>query len=191
MITKWHVDLLSMHIHIYTDHKTLQNFDSQKDLSLQQAQWMEYISQYEHTITYIKGKDNTVADALSWLPISNDDPLPISATFTIENDPTLFTKIRKGYAEDSWCAGILDDIKQGVIDSKLDLRLQNSLLFMGSRLIIPKYRDLHESLFHLAHDHLGHFEGEKSYGPLQDKFYWPNMQKDLLSAYVPACLESQ
>ena len=33
-IMKWCVDLLSMHIHIYTDQKTLKNFDTQKDLSL-------------------------------------------------------------------------------------------------------------------------------------------------------------
>ena len=33
-ITKWCTDLLGTHIYIYMDHKTLQNFDSQKDLSL-------------------------------------------------------------------------------------------------------------------------------------------------------------
>ena len=68
-ITKWRVDLLGTHIHIYTDHKTLQNFDTQKDLSLRQARWMEYLSQYEYSITYIRGEDNTVADALSQMPV--------------------------------------------------------------------------------------------------------------------------
>jgi hypothetical protein len=53
---KWWVDLLGMHINICTDHKTLQNFDFQRDLSQQQAQWMEYLSQYEYTITYINSK---------------------------------------------------------------------------------------------------------------------------------------
>ena len=92
-ITKWHVDLLGTHIHIYTDHKTLQNFDMQKDLSLRQAQWMEYLSQYEYSITYIRGEDNTVADALSRMPVSDAELLTIAATFSIENNPTLYTKI--------------------------------------------------------------------------------------------------
>jgi hypothetical protein len=64
-LAKWRSDLLGTHIYIYTNHKTLQNFDSQCDLSLHQARWMEYLSQYEHSIMYIKGKDNTVADTLS------------------------------------------------------------------------------------------------------------------------------
>lgn len=32
-LKKWHSDLLGTHIYIYTDHKTLQNFNTQKDLS--------------------------------------------------------------------------------------------------------------------------------------------------------------
>ena len=59
---------------------------------------MEYLSQYEYSITYIKGEDNTVADALSRMPITEAKPLPISAIFSIKNDLELFTKIQKGYA---------------------------------------------------------------------------------------------
>jgi len=61
-LKKWWVDLLGSHIHIHTDHKTLQNFDFQRNLSQQQARWMEYLSQYEYTITYINGDHNTIAD---------------------------------------------------------------------------------------------------------------------------------
>jgi hypothetical protein len=32
-LKKWQVDLLSSHIYVYTDHRTLENFDSQKELS--------------------------------------------------------------------------------------------------------------------------------------------------------------
>ena len=53
---------------IFTDHKTLENFDTQLDLSCCQAQWMEFMSQYDAKIVYIMGEDNTVADAWSHLP---------------------------------------------------------------------------------------------------------------------------
>jgi hypothetical protein len=36
-LTKWHVDLLGIPFLIYTDHKTLENFDIQCDLSCHQA----------------------------------------------------------------------------------------------------------------------------------------------------------
>ena len=54
-------------IEIYTDHRTLENFNEQKDLSQRQLPWMEYLLQYEYEIHYVKGEDNTVADALSRL----------------------------------------------------------------------------------------------------------------------------
>jgi len=64
------VDLLGSPFFIYTDHKTLENFTTQKDLSRWQAHWMEFMSQFDSKIIYIKGEDNTVADTLSRLPPS-------------------------------------------------------------------------------------------------------------------------
>ena len=67
-LKKWRVDLLGSPFLIYTDHKTLKNFNIQKDLSQRQARWMEFMSQFDAKVVYIKGKENTIADALSRLP---------------------------------------------------------------------------------------------------------------------------
>ena len=64
-LMKWRVDLLGIPFLVYTDHKTLENFHIQWDLSWRQARWMEFMSQYDAKIVYVKGEDNTVADALS------------------------------------------------------------------------------------------------------------------------------
>ncbi len=64
-LKKWRSDLLGSHINVFTDHRTLENFETQKDLSCRQAHWLEVMSQYEMTISYIKGEDNCIADALS------------------------------------------------------------------------------------------------------------------------------
>jgi hypothetical protein len=64
-LRKWRVDLVGSHFFVYPDHRTLENFDTQKDLSRRQARWMEFMSQYDCKIVYVKGEDNTVADALS------------------------------------------------------------------------------------------------------------------------------
>jgi len=61
-LSKWHSDPLGSPIIIYINHCTLKN---QKDLSHHQVQWMEYLSQYDHNIVYIKSEDNTVTDTLS------------------------------------------------------------------------------------------------------------------------------
>ena len=68
-LKKWCSDLLGTDLLAYTDHWTLKHFDTQWDLSRWQLQWQEYMSQYEMTITYIHGEDNSVADALMSLLI--------------------------------------------------------------------------------------------------------------------------
>jgi hypothetical protein len=50
---KWRADLLGSHIYVYTNHRTLENFNTQKDLSCWQLKWQEFLSQYNMTITYI------------------------------------------------------------------------------------------------------------------------------------------
>ena len=67
-LKNWRLDLLGTHFLVYTDHRTLENFDTQPDLSKRQLRWQEFMSQYEMNIHYIRGEDNTVADALSRLP---------------------------------------------------------------------------------------------------------------------------
>jgi hypothetical protein len=70
-IKKWKYDLVGCPFYVYTDHKTLLNFFSQKDLSRRQARWMEELSIYNCKFVYVKGQDNTMADALSRYPTSS------------------------------------------------------------------------------------------------------------------------
>lgn len=68
-LKRWKVDLLGSPFLIYIDHKTLENFNHQKDLSRRQARWMEFMSMFNSKIIYVMGGDNTVADALPRLPV--------------------------------------------------------------------------------------------------------------------------
>ena len=47
----------------------LENFMHQKELLRCQARWMELMSQYDGKIVYIKGNQNSIADALSRIPM--------------------------------------------------------------------------------------------------------------------------
>ena len=66
---KWQADLVGSSFTIFTNCKTLENFDTQLDLSHCQVHWMEFMSQFNAKIVYIKGSGNTVTDALSHLPV--------------------------------------------------------------------------------------------------------------------------
>jgi hypothetical protein len=191
-LQKWRCDLLGLEFIVYTDHRTLQNFDMQKELSKRQVQWMEYMSQYDCTIKYISGDKNCIADALSRLLDSvNHGPSLVADIFEICSDPSFVQDIKDGYYIDPWCKTLATNLARGMMDSKLSITSRNGLLFIGQRLIIPKHNRLRESLFQLAHDNLRHFGTEKSYDSLQNDFYWLNMRKDLVDVYVPSCTDCQ
>lgn len=64
-LCKWKVNLLGSMFLVYTDHKTLLNFDRQKDMFRHQLRWIEELSIHNAWFVYVKGKNNLVADALS------------------------------------------------------------------------------------------------------------------------------
>jgi hypothetical protein len=117
------------------------------------------------------------------LPVS---PPVVASTFSIELDTELLANIKQGYSEDLWCKKLLDAefLPHGI-------RASEGLLYAGDRLIVPQVSNVHELLFHLAHDVLGHFGFAKTYGSLRESFYWPNMRWDLEHAYVPGCADCQ
>ena len=50
---------------IYTDHKSLKYFFTQKELNMRQRRWLELVKDYDCEILYHPGKAKVVADALS------------------------------------------------------------------------------------------------------------------------------
>jgi hypothetical protein len=71
------------------------------------------------------------------------------------------------------------------------IQLKDGLWYIGNHLVIPHTGNLREMLFRLAHDVLGHFGFDKTYGSLRESYFWPNMRRDLEMAYVPDCAECQ
>lgn len=88
----------------------------------------------------------------------------------ITADKTFLQSVRAGYADNAWCKTLTTTSL-----SWPDLALCDGLWYAGNRLIIPKTGNLQKTLFILAHDVLGHFRFDKTYGSLINAYYWPNM----------------
>lgn len=203
-LKKWRTSLLGTHFEVFTDHRTLEYFQSQKDMSRRQMRWSMYLADFDYNIIYIRGEDNTAADALSRMP--DDAPTPALAAcalaytrspprsaaaltlLDISADATLLEEIIEGYKHDDFALQLTKDIKAGSIEGAHE---ENKLLYVGSRLLIPKLPKVRELLYHLAHDTLGHFGFDKSYEALRNSYYWPNMRRDLEQAYIPSCSPCQ
>jgi hypothetical protein len=194
-LKKWRLDLLGIPIVVYSDHCTLQNFDTQRDLSCRQLCWQEFMSQYDMTIIYIPGEDNTVADTLSRVldgtflgesintPFHTNKP-GINATLSITTDPSVLCTIQEGYNTDDFCKKVI-----ATADPMKGISQANGLWYIGDRLLIPRAGSIWEDLFRLAHDSSGHFGTDKSYATLRDAYYWPNMHRNLEKAYIPSCTD--
>ncbi|XP_059068640.1 uncharacterized protein LOC131859116 [Cryptomeria japonica] len=61
----WRHYLLGKPFELRSDHQGLKYIFTQPNLNARQRRWLELISDYDFEISYIKGKENQVADALS------------------------------------------------------------------------------------------------------------------------------
>ena len=64
-LMKWEDKLLGRKFTLVTDHKGLEYFETQKNLSDRQVWWWEFLSRFNYTIMHVDGMDNKVADCLS------------------------------------------------------------------------------------------------------------------------------
>ena len=67
----WRHYLYGVPCRIFTNHKSLQYFFTQKELYLRQRRWLELLKDYDYTIEYNLGKGNVIEDALSKRPESS------------------------------------------------------------------------------------------------------------------------
>lgn len=63
----WRHYLYGVRVDVFTDHKILRYFFTQRELNLRQRRWLQIIKGYDMSILYHPGKANVVADDLSRL----------------------------------------------------------------------------------------------------------------------------
>jgi RNase H-like domain found in reverse transcriptase len=63
-LMKWEDKLLGWIFTLVTNHKGLEYFETQKNLSNRQVQWWEFLSWFNFTIMHVDGVNNQVADCL-------------------------------------------------------------------------------------------------------------------------------
>ena len=61
----WQHYLYGEQFEVCTDHKSLKYIFTQKDLNMWQRRWMEYLKDYDFSLSYHPRKANVVADVLS------------------------------------------------------------------------------------------------------------------------------
>jgi hypothetical protein len=189
-LQKWKMLLLGMKVNVMTDHHSLTYLLKQRNLSRRQARWLEILSDFDLRFEYIKGEDNSVADALSRKHLGEGESEVTQADVACvasltelgsELSETLKAKIVAGYAEDKFCLSV-----RKVLPLREDCAEVNGLLFIDGRLVIPNNTDLRRKLIEDAHIRLGHLGYLKTVVELRRDFFWPLMAKDTAN-FVQSC----
>ncbi|KAA0047130.1 reverse transcriptase [Cucumis melo var. makuwa] len=174
----WRHYLYGEKIQIFTDHKSLKYFFTQKELNMRQRRWLELVKDYDCEILYHPGKANVVADALSRK----------LAQLTVQ--PTLRQRIIDAQGNDPYLVE-----KRGLAEAgqavEFSLSSDGGLLF-ERRLCVPSDSAVKTELLSQAHNSSFsmHPGSTKMYQDLKRVYWWRNMKREV-AEFVSRCLVCQ
>ena len=174
---------------IKTDHHPLKYLDTQKTLSRRQARWVEFMQEFDYELSYIKGKENVVADALSRKHKEVHQP---SASIlkkllnitTLKLSENILEKLKDEYQNDEHFKNLYNTPKEPYLKKNNKLYLEKKLCIPTGSIRLDILNDNHESLYGA---HRGY---KKTLAQLKRHFYWPKMKQEIYD-YVKTCSKCQ
>ncbi|GJX95132.1 putative reverse transcriptase domain-containing protein [Tanacetum coccineum] len=131
---------------VFTDHKSLQHIQDQKELNMRQRRWLELLNDYYCEIRYHPGKANIVAGALSRKERIRPHRV-LALVMTIGLNPP--KQIRSAQSEARKEENFITEDLHGMIN-KLEPRADGTLS-LKNRSWIPCFGDLRALIMHESH----------------------------------------
>ncbi|XP_072081053.1 uncharacterized protein [Arachis hypogaea] len=165
-----------------TPKNASEHLKGQGKLDKRHAKWVEFIETFPYVIAFKQGKDNVVADALSWR---------YALITTLTSKLLGFEFLKELYVTDSDFSAIYASCEHSAFNK---FYRHEGFLFRGNRICVPacSVRDL---LVLESHNGglMGHFGVQKTLDVLSEHFYWPRMRRDVekFCAKCVACKQAK
>ena len=201
----WRPYLWGKRCEVFTDHKSLKYFFTQKELNMRQRRWLELIKDYDLSLQYHPGKANVVADALSRKTYVNGltagelpedlckgfkdlrfEVVPEGFIASLEVQPLLFNKIKTAQLEDKAVKEIKKNLSEGKArDFRED---EEGTVWYKERICVPDNADLRKLILQEAHDspYSIHPGNTKMYMDVKERYWWINLKRDI-AEYIAKC----
>ncbi|KAL0556757.1 hypothetical protein IC582_005273 [Cucumis melo] len=188
----WRHYLYGEKIQIFTDHKSLKYFFTQKELNMRQRRWLELVKDYDCEILYHPGKENVA-------PLHRDlerAEIAVSvgavtmqlAQLTVQ--PTLRQRIIGAQSNDPYLVEKRGLAEAGQAEG-FSLSYDGGLVFQR-RLCVPSDSAIKTELLSEAHSSpfSMHPDSTKMYQDLKRVYWWRNMKREV-AEFVSRCLVCQ
>jgi hypothetical protein len=166
---------------VRTDHNSLKYFLDQTELNDRQQKWVSKVQAYDFDIEFIKGKNNTVADALSRKP-------SLAALCSLsEISADWKAQLLVEYSKNQHACEIMEGLTQDDGYSVVD----DVIYYKGRVYLVPESQ-LKEHVLHAYHDTptAGHPGYGKTYRAVRERFSWKGLKDDVLR-HVRECMTCQ
>lgn len=112
-VQKWFPYLLGHSFIVRTDHKALKFLLEQQVGTVAQQRWLSKLFGYDFVIEFKKGRDNSVADALSRQSDGLSDRDECSISIISFPTPTWVSDLKNSYLSDPYTTELLDTLQCG------------------------------------------------------------------------------
>jgi hypothetical protein len=170
-VKHWRHYLIHNEFVLFTDHDSLRHINSQKKLNAKHARWFDYLQQFTFVLKHKAGVENRVADALS------RKSLVINS---LSVNVPCFTGLPEAYKIDPDFGGLYVRLCSKPNATEGEYSIHRGFLFKGTRLCIP-HTSLREFVIQELHSGglAGHFGRDKTIGLVEDRFFWPQLRRDV------------
>jgi hypothetical protein len=198
---------------LFTDHAPLTWLKTVKHPNSRLVNWLTQLAEYNFTVKYKRGSENTNADALSRAPLTNGSlqtTIAVNAVTAVKETPTrqisalapaiTLTDIRDAQLADPILACLdasvdanefMDPAARTLRQYLDDIYERDDILYIvdresSDRILLPP--SMHARVLEQFHDapFAGHLGVTRTYERIQRDYYWPGLRA-IVNDYVKSC----